>query len=160
MNMQQRWPISQGQLHVPTPSIDRSHSVGWPNLRTDMRDIQAKGEPVQGLWAQLSALLARLFQRFAPSLLHHGVGQAIRQQTTRHALMTDRHRQIDHMSIRRVPLEVLDAYQGRRLSIRLEIDVHSFAEATEIPGVLGLDLGCRTFYPVSANSSAVLVSGC
>src|SRR6266853_4272212 len=127
MNMQQRWPISQGQLHVPTPSIDRSHSVGWPNLRTDMRDIQAKGEPVQGLWAQLSALLARLFQRFAPSLLHHGVGQAIRQQ-------------IDHMIIRRVPLEVLDEYQGGCLSIRLEIDVHSFAEATEIPGVLGLDL--------------------
>jgi len=77
--------------------------------------------------------------RFTLAWLDPVFGQAIGQQTARHAFLPKGHGQIDHRGVPRMLLERGPQGQGPCLSMRVERPVNPFAEATEVPRLLGVN---------------------
>lgn len=131
--------------HLPADTVDGADYVGRPDLPAHVGDIEGEAKPFLAVLAQLPPFLSGVGIGFSYSLVHHGFGSSIHDQTARSSLLAQIDVQIHNALMGEVPVEMIHNVYGRCTGFRAQVYAGSFQEPAEIESFLGINVS-QSFY--------------
>ena len=141
----QGFPGLESQLDLPAYAVDGADYLGRPYLSAHVGHKEAEAKPLPALLAQLSAFLPSAGFGLSDSLVNHGFGSSVGDQTAWDSLLAQIDVQIHNALMDEVPVEMPHNVYGLRTGVRGQVEAGPFEQPAEIESSLGMNVS-QGFY--------------
>jgi hypothetical protein len=139
MYLAQGFPGLESQLDLPAYAVDGADCLGRPHLSAHVGHKEAEAKPLLAVLAQLSAFLPGADIGLSYSLVNHGFGSSVGDETAWSSLLAQTDVQIHNALVGEVPVEMIHNVYGLRTGFRRQVDAGPFEEPAEIESSLGMN---------------------
>ena len=145
MYLAQGFPGLESQLDLPAYAVDGADYLGRPHLSAHVGHKETEAKPLLARLAQLSAFLPGAGIGLSYSLVNHGFGSSVGDQTAWGSLLAQTDVQVHNALVGEIPVEMIHNVYGLRTGVRRQVEAGPFEEATQIESSLGMNVS-QGFY--------------